>query len=585
MTSLLAIPLLLLGEFTLRVSPDREVPLSYTDEPLLLEIRGLEEGAYSISGTLEAATGESNLLSLNTQSFLADQPHYITVPHDESALGEHTLTLTINGEKAQAQYYRLLRPDPNPASPFRVTFNNWEPSRVESMMEIPLSEARLFADDPQLAEAVQQLRSYNIPIHLVVHQATAPASDAELELWVNDFGEYVAGWEFEVTENIDDLNRLIRVLRRTKPDAHISLRVESVEQLERYLLSDRRPYLSRVYVTRESTDQNELYPYRLAAELSGLETVEFSMDSLETNPVQTWKHLTQSLAPLRAIQFDVPGSEIRSVADLSRLSVYNTWSKLLSEFRPIGPYYIRDDVECILFRRHQNPGEWILALTAKEPVTLDIPKSIGTVSYFNGQVFSIDTTPLQQVDLDTSPTLLHGLDQNLVATALCNRLSLDANLLLAVESYASALSANALETLKTCKPGDSMRNAFFSLLRLLPELERQYQQSELEAHIAIPVIARLAGIARLICALEQESNHAFLEPAETTLRLCNEFLAQYLSNGIVGQRSDRDEQLLGEIRRLMDATTEAEQTNRPIEAAGIAILAEWRARSLLARSE
>jgi hypothetical protein len=168
---------------------------------------------------------------------------------------------------------------------------------------------------------------------------------------------------------------------------------------------------------------------------------------------------------------------------------------------------------------------------------------------------------------------------------LCNRLSLDANLLLAVESYASALSANALETLKTCEPGDSMRNAFFSLLRHLPELERQYQQSELEAHIAIPVIARLAGIARLICALEQESNHAFLEPAETTLRLCNEFLAQYLSNGIVGQRSDRDEQLLGEIRRLMDATTEAEQTNRPIEAAGVAILAEWRARSLLARSE
>lgn len=174
-----------------------------------------------------------------------------------------------------------------------------------------------------------------------------------------------------------------------------------------------------------------------------------------------------------------------------------------------------------------------------------------------------------------------------MSTALCNALVLDAGLLLTVETYATAFDPSIIKSLKflrSSKPDDGFRDAFFALIRQLPDLERKYHEGDLPAHVIVPVVARLTRIARIICALEQEADNAFLESLENTLTRCNEFLAEHLSKGSTAAKGHRDQQLFDEVKRLMAESAEVNAGGRPIEAAGIAIIAEWRARALLART-
>ena len=587
MSSLLAIPLILLGEFSLHVAPERKYPLSYTDEPLLVKITDAPTGAFEVTGTITDALANVTDVSIGTVRFRANESRYLTIPHEPSFTGHHVVSLSINDEQAQAGYYRIRHPSVMTASPFRVTFTTFDRDTLESSLNIPLSEARLFASDPQLDDAITRMHALKIRMHLVVHQAEHPATDKRLEEWVTRYGNLVSWWEFESTDDLPELYRLMRSLLRLQPQAKLSIRVNSPENLEHYLSVADKPSVTHIVVTESPTEESQTSKYSIAAEIAGLEMIPVTLDDGAEDPIVLWRHLTSGLTSLRPISIDIPAVDIDAGAGLEHFSVYNQWAWLLAQHEPVGPFFIGDEVSAYLFRHVSQDKPWVMALSANSPTTLELPDALVGASIHSSTTMQ-SAESLDTIALEALPTFITGTDRTAIDSALRNALALDANLLLAVESYAPALSPAIIEVLKQLKtstPDTPVRDTFFLLLRQLPELERQLKSETLPAHVAIPVVSKFARIARLICALEQEAGNAFLEPAVTTLNRSNEFLAEFLSNGSPAAQRSRDQQLVAEITRLMAESETAQESERPIESAGIAIIAEWRARSLLAQPD
>ena len=93
---MLVIPLLLLGQVSLRIAPERNLPHSYADEPLLIEIVGVPSGEYEVSGSISDPRANVTLFELGPQTFHEDTSVYVTVPHKTDTAGRHELTLDVN---------------------------------------------------------------------------------------------------------------------------------------------------------------------------------------------------------------------------------------------------------------------------------------------------------------------------------------------------------------------------------------------------------------------------------------------------------------------------------------------------------
>lgn len=364
MTSILAIPLILLGEFSFRIAPERTHPVSYTDEPVLVEINGIKYGDFDIAGVFTDPHGQTTPFSLGVHSFQADEPSYLTIPYNKLTSGLHELTLHIDEKDSREICYRLRRPAKSTTNPFRITFSSWSNSALEAALDIPISEARIYASDPNFKEAVSRLTTLGIPIHLVVHQSHAPATNALLEQWVVSFGEQVASWEFDATDDLLQTNQLILNLQRIQPKAQVAIRVPSPDKLEDFLDSRDHPFISKVVITNVESNPDKVHAFRMVTELAGLENTGFLMED-KTGSVQTsWNHALALLTPLAPITFDVPAAEMNTNTDLERIAIYNQWADIFSQYVPVGPYYIHNTIHSYLFRSQDAEAPWLMALTA-----------------------------------------------------------------------------------------------------------------------------------------------------------------------------------------------------------------------------
>jgi hypothetical protein len=125
------------------------------------------------------------------------------------------------------------------------------------------------------------------------------------------------------------------------------------------------------------------------------------------------------------------------------------------------------------------------------------------------------------------------------------------------------------------------RVSFFALLRMFPVLEQKWHDGTLPRDIAVPAMASLSRLLRNLCVIEQDSNEPFIELLQDTIARCGDYQSQYLtSTGGSAEKHERADWLLAEVARLTAEAKALADNDRAIEAAGVASLAEWRARSL-----
>jgi hypothetical protein len=154
------------------------------------------------------------------------------------------------------------------------------------------------------------------------------------------------------------------------------------------------------------------------------------------------------------------------------------------------------------------------------------------------------------------------------------------------ERFAEALPEAVLQLVApyaegTMEDGEG-RERFLGLLRLFVYLERERAEGALPVDAAIPAAGALADLARYLCVLEEARGEPFVELLPKTLANCRDFQLQYVATAGEANESplDRGAWLIGEVRRLCDQAVRLDEMGRSIEAAAVARLAEWRARSL-----
>jgi hypothetical protein len=577
MISLLAIPLIMLSEISLRVAPERAIPITYPDEPIVVQINEIPKGTHEISGTLSIEQGKEIPLDLSSILVRNTSPYYLTLPDIPSSFGPHTLSITIDESSSTTKLYRHLRPSHSAAKAVCMTFPEWNGNTHLIALELALKEARVFLGKENDSEAINTLRSLNTQIRVAIGSQT---TQAQLEKWVNEYAQDISTWEFEFSPNPQITQNLILLLLQMQPNTQIAIRPQSPEAFQLFLGSQSSLNLHDIVLQANS---NEAL-YRALAQQAGIESPKISIEpSPDTSP-----NIIPSLPPFTPVTLSTLELDLSTPAGITNLSVLNHWTEALPGYESISPYIINDDITAHLFRSTNPELPWLIAINSTTIKELIIPESLGSSTVLSRHFSPLSKAPSDTITLDTQPIFLSGTNSEPIVQALRSALNGQAITIMANKDYTAQLPKNIqahMNTFITATPETTFRAPFLSIVQQFPVLEAKYFSGDIPQSTAIPLIARLAQIARLVATLEQYTGDPFLESPSTTLAKCNNFLADYLSRDIPQADHSRESTLLAEINRLMTQAQALEARSLTTEATAVATIAEWRARALLRRTD
>ncbi len=244
-------------------------------------------------------------------------------------------------------------------------------------------------------------------------------------------------------------------------------------------------------------------------------------------------------------------------------------------------------VESILFR---DGGRWLLALwsaNGAREASLDLTEAtdLKWTDVLNNPLDLPDGEKgALRLPVDERVRLLSGSGGVFLGRAALTRTQFLTKQFTGNEAFNTHLPAALMEIVGLFAQqagGASSRPNFLAMVRSFPSLERDWHEGALPESVAVPAIAQLARIAREICTVEQQSGLPFLDPLQDTLARCNEYQSLYLTSSAgTGATCERGDWILDETRRLVEEAQKLADADRRIEAAAVATLAEWRARSL-----
>ena len=588
MTSLLALSLILLSDISLRIAPERALPITYPDEPTILQISDHPAGIYRVSGSISGPDGNEFSIEIPRLTFTSS-PYYLTLPNVPDTFGPLTVTLDLNNSDSQQSatttFYRNHRPDHKAPGPLCMTFPEWNADSHTVALEVPLKEARVFLDSPDVDQAISSLSDLNTSIRAVIGQPQAPATEANMESWVSAYGDQIQTWEFNLGDDSQHTLNLIQLLRQLKPDAQVALRTQSTEAFQQFLPLGNTLDIHDFVLTEANPD---LHHYRSIAQQAGIEHTNFSREITQANLSTTYSQLTTPTATFAPLTISIPPIDTTTSQGLDSLSLFNHWGNVLPNYEALGPYYIHQSLTAQVYRSRIPGKPSLFAITADSPQTITLPESLQSYTPLSHRFTPLKNSSVQTINFTDTPIFLQGDDSAPLAQAICNSLIQETQSLLAIEAYLEILPETSHEVLNNfihATPETSFRTPFLTLIRQFPEIEEKFSTGEVPQHIAIPLMARLTHLTRLIAALEQLSGTPFLESPNTTLAQCNDFLNQYHSRGIQHAPHSREARLLSEINRLMNEARSLDTRGLTIEATAVATIAEWRVRALLKRNE
>ncbi|MFP6583174.1 MAG: hypothetical protein VCD00_11560 [Candidatus Hydrogenedentota bacterium] len=581
MNAIVLFTALCLSQFSIQVSPDRIHPFSYTDEPLAIRITGLARGDHAIEATIEAHELEATKVSLGTVHSDGAAPCYVTV--DTSALPMGRLSVTIMTEEGTLRdkltAYRIHRPSYLHARSITASFIPWSPEAYELASELPYGWARISTQDGNFDEAMAVLQNRGIGVRLLLDNTTEKA----LEGIARRHGDQITHWEIPVMNDIPSALSIAAQIEDFAPGRSISVHVANPLELTECLESEGSATLDEIIVSHSEVDEGGLHSYRLVIEQSGFEFLDLVTEmprDTTTSDWSAWSNNLASFSPSR-ITLGLSGSDADET--LTSISRYNLWSDLFSSYEYVGPQFSDPELEVLLFRSRTDRASWLMAATASTPTSWAIPMQFGEVHAMSADtnIFSIDNT--RELSVGSDPVFLTGRDKEVLTDSLSNAILLEVSTLLAVETYKDVVSDELWGSLKRLKNGvesSSSRSIFLELLLRLPVLEHGLASGSMPIHLVVPVTVRLTRITRWMSAIAELQDEAFLEPHETMLTQTNRFIARFMSGRSEVPESSRPAQLIQAISRLSTEATELNARGYPIEAAGVAMIAEWRARAL-----
>ena len=596
------------ADIAVEMAPDQPVPHVYADEPLVIEFVAPENVTAVVTASLARAGDNPVVRDLGTLRLRKNTPYWAQLPTAAMPLGDYeaAVTVTVAGEASthNEPFCVIERPDGSAGAPAVAGLASDSFETVLAFADIPVRVARVSTADPEFESLIQACKATGLAVGLALPshhepsggsgevEAEAPPSqlEARAESLASAYGPMVAYWEVHGNDP-DMLVHTVMAIRRGGSRAPVLAAVESSAEVDAALRQGAGKFIAGLGVAADAPIPESIVALRTVVEQHGYERLplHYLGPLLQDNSKESEVAALRALLLIRAATTNdavFPGSLAYADGQLKPAYVFlSGMAHRLGRAAYVGTLKTEDPAAAHVFR---TGATWIIAAWAD--ATMAISLDVGDAANLALTDGCNNPWPIDLEDervaltLGIEPVYLSGQGGDILARAAAATATQEATSLLAWIVDDASPWASYKPTIEAIADGKAEtldRLQFVGLLQGFPDLERQWHAAEIGRARAVPALAALARLVRMLCILEQEEGEEFVESLQNIIARCGEYQSVYLmGTGADGPDHERGDWLLEEVNRLVHDAETLRDAGRPIEAVGVASMAEARARAL-----
>ncbi len=602
------------------VAPDQPVPYVFSDEPLIVEVTARE----AVSGELFV---EVSGMETPSQTYAAGpldlSPGGVRwtaisdLPAERGRFVARILLETEKGRHVQERVFsRIGRPRPGAPPPLGAHLETFTHSQLWALSGIPVRTVRLDGAASGVESKIEAAREAGLSVVVGFNGAEGDAAALERAAFLGrEFGAHVSRWEIGPEVEPATFTAIAEALRQSGARGGVALVAASEEGVESFLRNHGNG-VAGVVIAQDAPHRRVIGAFRAAIERAGYEGMPLHVlgtglpnpeedgYSGPRGPRLVRQLILNTAAGAAGVHLYMPtifedGVFQEGYVHLSAMAQWLQQMVYVGELDYPHPVYAQvfrpapeGDLRGRLEPGPESGGElgttadWLVVVwSAEASQDLAVPTGGAEILALTDGRNNAQSAPslengAVQIRIGTEPRYLLGRGGDVLRLAARQTARSEAQAFVDSEAFQDEFPSEFMDLVESiAQGGHPGRLEFFSLLRMFPHLEEQWRGGGLSRSVAIPAMASLQRIVRSVCILEEERGEAFLEPLEDMLETASEYQSRYLT-GSGGAADGRGNWLVNEVGRLSTNARRLAAQGRPIEAAAVAALAEYRGRAL-----
>lgn len=578
--------------FQVSLAPDQVVPITYTNEPLIVSVSGPPNTTFNIIITVTKPDGETlTQLRPNKSVTYLNGKYWTLLPDLPASRGYFFANISIryknDVQEWKIPFCRMDRNTDKASSPPFALHNPDETGLYLAQM-LGIKEVSFDSNLSNLGDLLKKAVSFGERITIVfdVDKHTSPVDI--FEDLNNKWGGLVSTWEIAGNYNPEQLRSFFERVRKTKGIAVFRISFSNIDSLPKILSSVPEEIINEISWCGQNFAIEDLKQLKDTFILHKGEGFPFSLrfnpENLSQNPIEQIQQIWMGKY-VGARTLILPYTALIQEGNISQLTSFlcGTTRVWTEGIEPLGWFKYSEKIRAFVFHALSH---WIMVFWGTEPLALS-GEGLATTQFFDsyGNPSTLPQVSDNSLILEDKPCpqyLSGNAYEVLYITAMNEMKSIAMELNL--EEFSTFRNPVLTEAIKliTQDPKNSQNRVhILNLFRELPRLEEQKAETyEAQAQKKL-FIAKLSEFLRCVCITEQYRGEPFREPLLDIIARSEEHLTEYLTGSSSSSEKDyRANWILEEVHRLIDRAGKMTSNGKRIEAVGLAYLAESRAQSL-----
>ncbi len=578
--------------FHVSLAPDQLIPLTYTNEPLIVSVSGPPNTSFDIVITITKPDGETiTQLRADKPATYLNGKYWITVPDLPTTRGFFIANISIKYrnevQEWEIPFCRMDRNTDKAGCP-SFTIHNPDETGLYLTQILGIKEVSFDSNLPNLNALVKKAVSLGVRVTIAFNVDNHPSPLDIFEDLNNKLGGLVSTWEIEGNYTPEQLRNFYECIRKTKGIAILRSSFSKIEFLPKILPSVPEETINEISWSGPNVTIEDLKQLKDTLILHRGEgtpfSVHFNKENFSQNPIEQIQQIWIGKYA-GAHVLTLPYTALIQDGKVSQLTSFlcGTTRVWTDGIEPLGWYQYSETSKAFVF---QSLPHWIMVFWGTGPITLS-GEGLATTQFFdcygnpstlpqvNDNSFLLDDKPYPQYLLGNAYEVLYITAVNELKS-ISKELSLDE-----FSTFKNPVITEAIKFIAQDPKNNQNRVHILNLFRELPRLEGQKAETyEAQAQKRL-FIAKLSDFLRRVCITEQYRGEPFREPLLDIIARSEEHLTEYLTGSSSSSEKDsRANWILEEVHRLIDRAGKATSNGKRIEAVGLAYLAESRAQSL-----
>lgn len=578
--------------FEVVLTPDQVLPITYTNEPLIVSVSGPPNTPFDMLITIAKPDGETlTQLQPNKPSTYRNGKYWVTVPDLPANRGYFISNISIRYKNEtrnwEIPFCRMDRNTDKAVAPPFILYNPDEAGLYLAQMQ-GIKEVSFDSTLSDLMERVKKAVSFGYRVTIVFDVDKNASPKDIFEDLNNKIGGLVSVWEIAGNYTPEQLRDFFRQVKKTKGIAIFRASISNIETLPGILSSVPEEIINEISWCGHSFTFEDLKQLKDTIILHRGEGAPFSLrfdtENVSSNPIELIQQIwIAKYAEVRTIT--LPYSALVKDGNISQLFSFlcGTTRAWVDDIEPLGWYNHSETSKAFVFHAISH---WIMVFWGTGPLNLS-GEGLATTQFFDsyGNPSTLPQVNENSLVLDEkpSPQYLIGNAYEVLYTTAVNELKSIAEEMSINEfsSLRNTVISEALKTISQDPKNNQNRVHVLNLFRELPRLEEQKLDTyEAQAQKRL-FIAKLSDFLRCVSITEQYRGEPFREPLLDIIARSEERLTEYLTGSSASSEKDyRANWILEEVHQLIDRAGKITSNGKRIESVGLAYLAESRAQSL-----